>query len=331
MARKGESKYDALGRHLRNLTVNRVELTFDEIEEITGVPLTYSARSYAVAWSNSRNGGAVIINQWLDAGWRVVSKNLGDERVVFERAGTPSSGGSIPAARSSDSSAQDLARVSVRCLMTLEMGPVIPTASEYGYANPVLCAIDAVWSLGVRYEAVRNAVASYVRWMRGEGVDALASTHSPAQAVSLLEGLEPEEMTGTVFANRHRTSTRSGILKAEAVRRYLHILADAGVASKHDVEGQESALGAELRSVRGQGSGTSTEYFFMLCGSEARVKPDRMIQRFVEDAIGRAISAKKAASLVVEAAGVLSEWVPGLTPRALDRSIWAYQREQTVE
>jgi hypothetical protein len=333
VARRGESKYDAFGDYLRGATGDRLDLTFDEIEGIIGIPLTHSARNYEAAWANTRNGGAVIINQWMDAGWRVRSRHLGEERIVFERVGPPVAATSAtavkPAAR--HGSADELARVAVRSLMVLDMGSVLATVSEYGYANPVLCAIDAVWSLGVRYEAVRRSVASYVAWVQSQGTDPLSAAHTPMDALRMLDGMSPEAMANEVFRNHQLTSTKSGILKAEAVRRYLAVLANHEISTKDDVERGQSALEPALREVKGQSRGASTEYFFMLCGFEGRVKPDRMIQRFVEEAISTSVSAEAAAALVVDAARILAEWIPGLSPRALDRAIWAYQRERSDE
>lgn len=325
MARRGESKYDRLGEHLRGLECDRIELAFSQIEEITGYPLTHSQRNYDVAWSNSRNGGSVMHNQWLDNGWRVESKSLTGERVVFVRSGDPVA--PRPDTSADASTSVDLAKTCTKCLMTLEIGSVVSAASAYGYANPVLCAIDAVWSLGVRYEAVRRAVAAYAAWASAQGVSPLSDTHSPAEALRLLSVYSPDGLADSVFRNRQLTSTKNCILKAEAVRDYLAVLADRQVVSNEDALAIKSEIEPLLRQVKGQSRGASTEYFFMLCGSDELVKPDRMIQRFVEDAIGRPVSPESAAQIVVEASGVLSEWVPGLTPRSLDRAIWSYQRD----
>ena len=80
-----ESKYDPLGRYLRTLTGDRVELTFRDIEAIIAVPLPPSCRVHAPQfWANSYSGGPWT-RQWLDAGWRVSSHSVSGERVVFRR------------------------------------------------------------------------------------------------------------------------------------------------------------------------------------------------------------------------------------------------------
>lgn len=45
-----------------------------------------------------------------------------------------------------------------------------------------------------------------------------------------------------------------------------------------------------IRMIPGQGSGTSLTYFFMLSGSENLIKPDRMVLRFIKEAIGIAVN-----------------------------------------
>jgi hypothetical protein len=75
-------------------------------------------------------------------------------------------------------------------------------------------------------------------------------------------------------------------------------------------------------AIRGQGSGLSWGYFLMLTGTEG-VKADRMIRRFVADALTREereISQDDAHQLVTEAATLL-----GLSVSQLDFAIWLYQ------
>ncbi|MET3808381.1 hypothetical protein ABIB25_005410 [Nakamurella sp. UYEF19] len=73
----------------------------------------------------------------------------------------------------------------------------------------------------------------------------------------------------------------------------------------------------------GQGSGITWRYGLMLAGVDG-VKPDRMIKRFVADALGmnwKKMTALFAQSAVIEAAAALH-----LTATALDHAIWSWQR-----
>ena len=60
------------------------------------------------------------------------------------------------------------------------------------------------------------------------------------------------------------------------------------------------------------------------------VKPDRMIRRFVAAALGRpretAVGVDEARNLVMAVAARL-----GVSPRALDHAIWAYQSRARLE
>ena len=79
------SRYRALHDYLKGLTVERIELTFGEIEKILGFPLPDSARKYGAFWANHHGGTHVWATQWMDAGWRTEKPNLAAERVTFVR------------------------------------------------------------------------------------------------------------------------------------------------------------------------------------------------------------------------------------------------------
>jgi hypothetical protein len=67
----------------------------------------------------------------------------------------------------------------------------------------------------------------------------------------------------------------------------------------------------------------------MLAGNENGVKADRMVTRFVADALGvRNVPPEKAEELVRQASSVLRTDFPRLVPSSLDNKIWKYQRIQ---
>jgi CBS domain-containing protein len=82
-----DSKYAPLARHLARLprSLDRVALTFGEIEEIIRAELPAAARDHRAWWSNDTTAH-VQSAQWLEVNWRVVSINMTNERVVFARA-----------------------------------------------------------------------------------------------------------------------------------------------------------------------------------------------------------------------------------------------------
>lgn len=194
-----------------------------------------------------------------------------------------------------------------------------------GYDSIGLAMIDAIWSIGVRYQSVENVIARYRAERLADGHHAEAD--GPEQVRRFIEASGGPEGFALRMRNRQRTSSRNGILKAEAVLREARILEHESVAVPADLAraGEERLdhLRARWSTVPGQASGVSWRAFCMLVGL-AEVKPDRMIRRYVASALGRsgetAVGVDEARDLVMATAARL-----GVSPRALDNAIWAYQ------
>jgi hypothetical protein len=194
-----------------------------------------------------------------------------------------------------------------------------------GYDSVGLAILDAVWSIGVRYQSVENVVARYRAERIAGGHDPEADR--PEDLRRFIEACGGPEEFASRMRNRQRTSTRNGILKAEAVLHEARILEREGIGVPADLAaaGEERLdhLRREWSTVTGQASGVSWRAFSMLVGLPD-VKPDRMIRRFVAAALGRssaaAVGVDEARDLVMAAAASL-----GVPPRDLDRAIWAHQ------
>ena len=206
---------------------------------------------------------------------------------------------------------------------------------EYHYNSLSLCVIDAVFSIGVKYEAVRAVVSRYCEYFGLEqyrpdqlAVPAKTSQEALGGLVGHFDDFGLERMTNDVFANRQRTSTKSGILKAEAVWKFASALRSHRIEYLQDVgETLPSvALRQAITLIPGQGSGISLQYCWMLAGSDELIKPDRMVLRFLEDSLGRPVSPEEALRLVAGAVAELKAHYPAMTPRLLDHKIWEYQR-----
>jgi len=91
---------------------------------------------------------------------------------------------------------------------------------------------------------------------------------------------------------------------------------------------QNIDLENDIKQIPGQKSSISLRYFFMLSGSEDFIKPDRMIQRFLESVLQRPIRIAESQHLLSEAVEELKIEYPKMTPRLLDNLIWQYQRQQ---
>lgn len=204
----------------------------------------------------------------------------------------------------------------------------------YEYASLGLCVIDAVFSIGVRYESTERTVNEFCarfKWQRdGRGT---VPERTIRELVDLLQPFENrwDDMATNVFRNHQRTSARSGILKAEAVYRFTKILHSFGVESFVDVLkfGLRADLRQTIKMIPGQGSGLSYAYFLILAGHQDGVKADRMVIRFVANALGVPnVSQDIAEHLVRQASVILQKDFPTLVPSVLDNKIWKYQRDQ---
>jgi hypothetical protein len=204
----------------------------------------------------------------------------------------------------------------------------------YRYASLPLCVIDAVFSIGVKYETTEATVGRVCDRL---GWPKLALSRSgrgagPQSLTDLLDahvGLTAEEVAEQIYGNRQRTSTKSGILKAEAVRLFAQALRTAGIDSFADITPDRMELAEALvLGLPGQGSGIAFDYFRMLAGDDSFIKPDRMVLRFVATALDLPAepNPRQSSVLVRLAARELARRGHDWTPRTLDYAIWVRQR-----
>jgi hypothetical protein len=136
-----------------------------------------------------------------------------------------------------------------------------PLGDGYYYNHLSLCVIDAVWSIGVRYEGVKNVVQNYCA---------------------------KRKLVDDIFDNHQRTSTKNGILKAKAVIRFAKVLSKYNVnyfqEIAKNIENNKS-FEKNIKHIPGQKSGLSLNYFYMLAGNKNKIKADRMIKRFLAEPI----------------------------------------------
>ena len=203
-------------------------------------------------------------------------------------------------------------------------------SQSYYYSSLPLCVIDTVFSIGVKYASTQNVVKNYcnyygLREYNTWGGDK-GDTHSISQIVENITYLGVEKSADIVFKNHQRTSTRSGILKADAVLRFAKVLQKYGVETFDDIgqKGLPSEAENEILKIPGQKSGLSLRYFYMLSGDDSYSKPDRHILRFLEEQTGREFTIQEAQKLLSDTAKMLQSKYPHMTVRLLDYSIWNY-------
>lgn len=209
---------------------------------------------------------------------------------------------------------------------------------EYFYQSLPLCVIDAVYSISVRYAGVQNVLVRYCNFTKQRRLRAGVRCPSTAQQESITafcsrpEQADPSHMAEVVYDNRQLTSTKSGILKADAVIQFARCLQSHGVEYFQDVHriADNTRFDDDIKNIQGQGSGISLKYFLMLAGFDNLIKPDRMVLQFLESALSRRVKVGEASPLLELACEQLKPRHEHLTPRLLDHEVWKYQRELKV-
>lgn len=203
------------------------------------------------------------------------------------------------------------------------------------YQNLPLCVIDAVFSISARYTSTRNTVERFARHfdLDADLVKNVPPSTDQIPLNFLIESYQKyglDFLTNKVYQNRQRTSTRNGILKSDSVLRFSQILRQHGIQYMQDVDRfiGHASFEKAIQQIPGQTSGICLRYFYILAGSPNHVKPDRMIIRFIQSAIGKSVTPEQGHHYIVEACKILHQEYPDLTPAVLDNQIWNYQRLQ---
>lgn len=206
---------------------------------------------------------------------------------------------------------------------------------EYYYASMPLCVVDSVFSIGVLYEGVTNVINRIskhykieTRAKRKHTLPEIKNQISTSEFLRLLESTPITLLASDVFKNRQRTSTKNGILKVEAVIKFLKVLKDFNVEYFQDIAKviTNESFDFCIKNIPGQKSGISMKYFFMLAGSKNLIKPDRMVIRFLQNASGKKFNLEDCQIVLTAVTLQLNEKNFKVTPQLVDNAIWNYQR-----
>jgi hypothetical protein len=230
---------------------------------------------------------------------------------------------------------EHITNTTLYCLEKLSNLGTAHLDKEYYYSSISLCVIDCVFSIGVKYEGVKNTINRVCGLLdleqkskRKGKIPLIEEQISTSDFMKFFHNKSPLILAEEIFNNRQRTSVNNGILKSEAVVKFLSVLKDFGVEYYQDLKKITDNDSFELciRNIPGQKSGISLKYFYMLCGNDTLIKPDRMIKRFLQDATGEKFSLVQCEILLVSVSEALNKKGYKITPKLLDRLIWNYQR-----
>lgn len=149
---------------------------------------------------------------------------------------------------------------------------------EYGYQSLVFCVIDSVFSIAARYSSTKNVVKRFADHLN----KSITDEYLVSEFITQFDTLDGHELLKRVFNNKQRTSTKNGILKAEAVIRFIKILYLRGIETKRDLLAypNRDSLLEEIKTIEGQTKGTTFDYLLMLSGDKGVFKKDRHIENF---------------------------------------------------
>lgn len=207
---------------------------------------------------------------------------------------------------------------------------------EYFYANLPLCVLDAIYSIGVRYTSTENTVRRYYEafhitpYRDSAEFPAEKEQHTMSQLKNNIQNVGIEAFVGKKYLNNmQRTSSRNGILKAEAVLACAELFAKNGIETLQDFAGKwNPEIEAEYLKICGQKSGISLAYLKMLCGDDTKVKPDRHILRYLKSEYSANVELADAQPVIEATTKILNEKYPTLTVRQVDYLIWEHMRGQ---
>lgn len=201
------------------------------------------------------------------------------------------------------------------------------------YKSLPLCILDAVYSIGVKYSSTAKVTERYIEYYDLD----ISRSFSGANEHTIKNFLKNIENAGgakafaeEVVHNRQRTSSISGILKAEACEMVARVCEKHGIDTLADFNnyGKKDELDKDILAVHGQSSGVMLKYLRMLAGNNNLIKPDRMVKRFVAGFSSTITSDEELQELVSRAATeILNLKHPNMTPRLLDYLIWENTRK----
>ncbi len=99
----------------------------------------------------------------------------------------------------------DIETVALFCQEHLNLGSIVRLGDEYAYSHLPLCFLDAVWSIGVRYQGVQRVVKRYEKWA---GLGQPSSIHTTAEFLEKLSTLVSAKIGSPAASLQDRICSR---------------------------------------------------------------------------------------------------------------------------
>lgn len=223
-----------------------------------------------------------------------------------------------------------------KCIKNLDLKSA-KLGDEFYYDNLTFCLIDAVFSMGIRYKIVQNAITRYKNYISEKGFN--FNEHKISDFKKIVDSFSCEEnkkylLVSENILTKNRTSPKNGILKTEACYRIAEIFINNHIETKEQFNSMskniKESVKEEISNVKGQSSGIMLEYLYMLAGDDDICKPDRHLHKFVETATGEQEDNSTIQNLMKNVTDILKKDFPNLTVRLLDYEIWKFQKNQNA-
>ncbi len=207
--------------------------------------------------------------------------------------------------------------------------------NEDFYKSLPVCIIDAVFSIGVKYQSVEKAEKAFFDHfnLNIPRKYPITNEYRITDFIRNMDTFDTFENAAEIgFNNRQRTSSRNGILKAEACYRVAEVFKKHNIDTLNDFNKYEdkSLLDKDILKVKGQSSGIMLKYLHMLAGDANEVKPDRHMVNFMRSVFPNLTMSVKdhpeIKNIIKATVAELKKTYPMLTERFLDVLIWDYMR-----
>ncbi|KZF06324.1 MULTISPECIES: hypothetical protein [unclassified Rhodococcus (in: high G+C Gram-positive bacteria)] len=207
-----------------------------------------------------------------------------------------------------------------------------PRPRERRWVSLSFAIVDAVWSIGATYATTVVPLVSRVAADFGVSQPSVPNSEPPIPDPVSLGAFHARFDVDSLTArtNRQRTSARGGTSKAHAVLDHVEIFRAAGIDTLDQARAIMSdgpafdRLDTALQAVPGEGGhGVRRGYLWMLIGDDDRIKPDRMVLRWLRSQ-GVAASPVTATAIVREIVARIND-IPGerrTTAWEVDHVLW---------